>query len=105
MAMQVIAYADRRYRIFGETIDMAIGNCLDKFARVLKLSNDPAPGAAVRLHQEAQTIICLPASSACLLCVGKWLAIAKLAGHCHLKLTELERCLDYVERHLGASDR
>lgn len=41
---QVIAYSKRRYRIFGETIDMAIGNCLDKFARVLKLSNDPSPG-------------------------------------------------------------
>ena len=43
--MQVIAYSDQRYRIFGETIDMAVGNCLDRFARVLKLSNDPSPGA------------------------------------------------------------
>ncbi|XP_070536923.1 tRNA N6-adenosine threonylcarbamoyltransferase-like isoform X2 [Ptychodera flava] len=41
---QVIAYSQRRYRIFGETIDMAVGNCLDRFARVLKLSNDPSPG-------------------------------------------------------------
>jgi len=41
---QVIAYADKRYRIFGETIDIAVGNCLDRFARVLDLSNDPAPG-------------------------------------------------------------
>lgn len=41
---QVIAYLKNRYRIFGETIDMAIGNCLDRFARVLKLSNDPSPG-------------------------------------------------------------
>jgi N6-L-threonylcarbamoyladenine synthase len=40
----VIAYANRRYRIFGESIDIAVGNCLDRFARVLKLSNDPAPG-------------------------------------------------------------
>eukprot|EP00803_Ostreobium_quekettii_P010374 evm.model.scf_74.9 EVM.evm.TU.scf_74.9 scf_74:66069-68290(-) len=23
---------------------MAVGNCLDRFARVLKLSNDPSPG-------------------------------------------------------------
>ena len=35
---------EQRYRIFGETIDIAIGNCLDRFARVLKLSNDPSPG-------------------------------------------------------------
>eukprot|EP00889_Picochlorum_renovo_P005130 jgi/Picre1/32160/NNA_007506.t1 len=32
---QVIAYSEKKYRIFGETIDMAVGNCLDKFARVL----------------------------------------------------------------------
>jgi N6-L-threonylcarbamoyladenine synthase len=41
---QVIAYAEHRYRIFGETIDIAVGNCLDRVARVLGLSNDPAPG-------------------------------------------------------------
>jgi N6-L-threonylcarbamoyladenine synthase len=41
---QVIAYADRRYRIFGETIDIAVGNCLDRVARLLGVSNDPAPG-------------------------------------------------------------
>ena len=33
-----------RYRIFGETIDIAVGNCLDRFARVIGLSNDPSPG-------------------------------------------------------------
>lgn len=41
---QVIAFSNGRYRIFGETIDIAIGNCLDRFARVLQLSNDPSPG-------------------------------------------------------------
>ena len=41
---QVIAYANRRYRIFGETIDIAVGNCLDRFARIIGLSNDPSPG-------------------------------------------------------------
>lgn len=41
---QVIAYAAHRYRIFGETIDIAVGNVLDRVARVLGLSNDPAPG-------------------------------------------------------------
>lgn len=35
--MQVIAYSERRYRIFGETIDIAVGNCLDRFARVIKV--------------------------------------------------------------------
>lgn len=34
---QVIAYSEQRYRIFGETIDIAVGNCLDRFARVIKV--------------------------------------------------------------------
>lgn len=41
---QVIAYSSNRYRIFGETIDIAVGNALDRFARVLNISNDPSPG-------------------------------------------------------------
>lgn len=41
---QVICYAANRYRVFGETIDIAVGNCLDRFARVVGLPNDPSPG-------------------------------------------------------------
>lgn len=41
---QVIAYSRHRYRIFGETVDIAVGNCLDRFARLVGLSNDPSPG-------------------------------------------------------------
>jgi N6-L-threonylcarbamoyladenine synthase len=41
---QVIAYSEQRYRIFGEAIDIAVGNCLDRFARVVNLPNDPSPG-------------------------------------------------------------
>mmetsp|Transcript_8663 Transcript_8663/g.14683 ORF Transcript_8663/g.14683 Transcript_8663/m.14683 type:complete len:317 (+) Transcript_8663:14-964(+) len=41
---QVIAYSQNRYRIFGETLDIAVGNCLDRFARIIGLSNDPSPG-------------------------------------------------------------
>merc|ERR1712002_842555 len=44
---QIIAYAAQRYRIFGETIDIAVGNCLDRFARLLKLPNEPSPGYSV----------------------------------------------------------
>ena len=40
----MIAYSEQRYQIFGETIDIAVGNCLDRFARTLNLSNDPSPG-------------------------------------------------------------
>jgi N6-L-threonylcarbamoyladenine synthase len=41
---QVIAYSEKRYRIFGEAIDIAVGNCLDRFARIISLPNDPSPG-------------------------------------------------------------
>jgi len=44
---QIIAYSKNKYCIFGETLDVAIGNCLDKLARILKLSNDPSPGYSV----------------------------------------------------------
>lgn len=58
---QVIAYADQRYRIFGETIDIAVGNCLDRFARVLNLPNDPAPGYNIeQLAKQGSKLIELP---------------------------------------------
>ena len=34
---QVIAFAEGRYRVFGETLDIGIGNCLDKFGRTVGL--------------------------------------------------------------------
>ncbi|GMM37489.1 tRNA N6-adenosine threonylcarbamoyltransferase [Saccharomycopsis crataegensis] len=46
---QVIAYSKQKYRIFGETLDIAIGNCLDRFARILKIPNNPSPGYNIEL--------------------------------------------------------
>jgi N6-L-threonylcarbamoyladenine synthase/protein kinase Bud32 len=40
---QVIGYLNRRYRIFGETLDIGIGNALDKFARSMGLSHPGGP--------------------------------------------------------------
>lgn len=58
---QVIAYSQRKYRIFGETIDIAVGNCLDRFARVLKLSNDPSPGYNIeQLAKKGKKFLELP---------------------------------------------
>jgi N6-L-threonylcarbamoyladenine synthase/N6-L-threonylcarbamoyladenine synthase/protein kinase Bud32 len=34
---QVIAFAEGKYRVFGETLDIGIGNCLDKFGRAIGL--------------------------------------------------------------------
>ena len=41
---QVIVYRRGKYHILGETLDLAVGNCIDRFARLLGLSNDPSPG-------------------------------------------------------------
>lgn len=63
---QVIAYAAQRYRIFGETLDTAVGNCLDRFARTLGLSNAPSPGYNIELearrasHEPNQKLLQLP---------------------------------------------
>ncbi|XP_061421486.1 tRNA N6-adenosine threonylcarbamoyltransferase [Lethenteron reissneri] len=57
---QVIAYSQRRYRIFGETIDIAVGNCLDRFARVLKISNDPSPGYNIEQMAKRGSFVELP---------------------------------------------
>ena len=46
---QVLAWSAPRYHVFGETLDIAIGNCLDRFARTLHISNDPAPGYNIEL--------------------------------------------------------
>ncbi|XP_074145241.1 tRNA N6-adenosine threonylcarbamoyltransferase [Sminthopsis crassicaudata] len=58
---QVISYSEHRYRIFGETIDIAVGNCLDRFARVLKISNDPSPGYNIeQMAKRGQKLVELP---------------------------------------------
>lgn len=58
---QIIAYLERKYRIFGETIDMAVGNCLDRFARILMLSNDPSPGYNIeQMAKKGNKYLALP---------------------------------------------
>ncbi|NXO01553.1 OSGEP threonylcarbamoyltransferase, partial [Rhinopomastus cyanomelas] len=55
---QVIAFSRGRYRILGETLDLALGNCLDRFARVLQIPNDPSPG--YNIEQLATRVGSLP---------------------------------------------
>lgn len=58
---QVIAFSRRRYRILGETLDLAVGNCLDRFARLLQIPNDPSPGHNVeRLARRGRRLVELP---------------------------------------------
>ncbi|KAI9611004.1 hypothetical protein H4Q26_008851 [Puccinia striiformis f. sp. tritici PST-130] len=58
---QILAYSHHRYRIFGETLDIAVGNCLDRFARVIGLSNDPSPGFNIeQAAKHGKRLITLP---------------------------------------------
>ncbi|KAI0257593.1 O-sialoglycoprotein endopeptidase [Lactifluus subvellereus] len=57
---QVIAYSRQCYRIFGETLDIAVGNCLDRFARVINLSNDPSPGYNIEQEAKKSVPFCNP---------------------------------------------
>jgi len=59
----VSAYEANRYRVFGETLDIAVGNCLDVFAREagLKLEGGKAPGLLVEeMAAKGKTFISLP---------------------------------------------
>ncbi|KAJ3109557.1 hypothetical protein HDU97_005214 [Phlyctochytrium planicorne] len=59
---QVIAFSEKRQaRIFGETLDIAVGNCLDRFARIINLSNDPSPGYNIeQLAKKGKKYVELP---------------------------------------------
>jgi len=59
----VTAYASGRYRIFGETLDIALGNCLDVFAREAGIKNRkgiPLGAAVEQLAEKGEKLIPLP---------------------------------------------
>jgi N6-L-threonylcarbamoyladenine synthase/N6-L-threonylcarbamoyladenine synthase/protein kinase Bud32 len=58
---QVIAFARGRYRVFGETLDIGLGNMLDKFARECGL---PFPGGPIleKLARDGKEFLPLPYS-------------------------------------------
>ncbi len=59
----VTAYVSGRYRVFGETLDIALGNCLDVFAREAGLKNKkglPLGAAIERLALKSTKLVSLP---------------------------------------------
>lgn len=56
---QVIAFAEGRYRVFGETLDIALGNCLDQFSREVGLGHPGGPKVE-KLSRESSNYIQLP---------------------------------------------
>ncbi|MHA1304209.1 MAG: bifunctional N(6)-L-threonylcarbamoyladenine synthase/serine/threonine protein kinase [Candidatus Heimdallarchaeaceae archaeon] len=48
---QIIAFSEGRYRVFGETLDIPVGNCLDVFGRNAGLSDENQPmGRVIELE-------------------------------------------------------
>jgi len=58
---QIIAYAGGRYRVFGETLDIGIGNMLDKFGRETGLTFPSGPKIE-QLAKEGKQLLELPYS-------------------------------------------
>jgi len=58
---QIIAFSNGRYRVFGETLDIGIGNMLDKFAREVGMGFPGGPKIE-RLARESQRFVHLPYS-------------------------------------------
>jgi N6-L-threonylcarbamoyladenine synthase/protein kinase Bud32 len=59
----VTAFEAGRYRVFGETLDIALGNCLDVFAREAGLKNQkgvPLGAAVERLAAKGKNLVTLP---------------------------------------------
>jgi N6-L-threonylcarbamoyladenine synthase/N6-L-threonylcarbamoyladenine synthase/protein kinase Bud32 len=58
---QVISYANGRYRVFGETLDIGLGNMLDKFGRDMGIPF-PAGPSIERLAKGGKNLMSLPYS-------------------------------------------
>lgn len=59
----IAAFDCKRYRVFGETLDIALGNCLDVFARTAGLKHKqgiPLGAALERLAAKGNKLISLP---------------------------------------------
>jgi N6-L-threonylcarbamoyladenine synthase len=58
---QVISFTNKRYRVFGETLDIGIGNMLDKFGRDMGM-RFPSGGEIERLAKKGNCLAELPYS-------------------------------------------
>jgi len=55
----IMAYSEGRYRVFGETLDIALGNCIDVFAREVGLGHPGVP-AVEQMATRGKKFIQLP---------------------------------------------
>jgi N6-L-threonylcarbamoyladenine synthase/protein kinase Bud32 len=107
---QVIGYLNGRYRIFGETLDIGIGNALDKFARSKDL---PHPGGPLleTLAKEGQYIELPYTVKGMDLAFSGLVSAAKeskapLPDVCHsLQETAFAMCVEVTERALSLTGK
>ena len=107
---QVIGYLNGRYRIFGETLDIGIGNALDKFARAKDL---PHPGGPLIEEQaKAGNYFELPYTVKGMdLAFSGLVSAAKDAKEplpdvcCSLQETAFAMCVEVTERALSLTGK
>lgn len=103
---QVLGYLNGRYRIFGETLDIGIGNALDKFARYHNLSHPGGPQIEEYAKQGSYTPLPYTVKGMDLAFSGLVSAAkdskASLPDVCHsLQETAFAMCVEVTERALA----
>ncbi|HVP96552.1 bifunctional N(6)-L-threonylcarbamoyladenine synthase/serine/threonine protein kinase [Methanoregula sp.] len=107
---QVIGYLNGRYRIFGETLDIGVGNALDKFARAKDL---PHPGGPLIERQaKSGTYFELPYTVKGMdLAFSGLVSAAKDSARplpdvcCSLQETAFAMCVEVTERALSLTGK
>jgi len=107
---QVIGYLNGRYRIFGETLDIGIGNALDKFARSKGLPHPGGPMIEKLAGEGSYTELPYTVKGMDLAFSGLMSAAkenrAPLAAICHaFQETAFAMCVEVTERALSLSGK
>lgn len=111
---QVISYANGRYRVFGETLDIGLGNMLDKFGRDMGIPFPAGPGIE-KLAEAGERLLPLPYSVkgmdvafSGILTAAQQLKAARTEDLCHsIQETCFAMLAEVTERamaHLGKSE-
>ena len=107
---QVIGYLNGRYRIFGETLDIGIGNAIDKFARSKNLPHPGGPIVEAQAKEGTYTDLPYTVKGMDLAFSGLMSAAkdspAPLADVCHsLQETAFAMCVEVTERAMSLAGK
>jgi N6-L-threonylcarbamoyladenine synthase/protein kinase Bud32 len=107
---QVLGYLNSRYRIFGETLDIGIGNALDKFARVKELPHPGGPkieelARKGRYFELPYTVKGMDLAFSGLVSAAKESRSALEDVCCSLQETAFAMCVEVTERALALAGK